>query len=293
MTFKLENSALKIEINSLGAELWSIINKKDGTEHLWQGEKDIWDERSPILFPHCGRLKDDRYVVEDETYESTLHGFARRYEHKLVEYSDTSITFLLSSNEETLKMYPFDFNLYTIYTLENNKLHFSFKVENCNNKEMPFSIGYHTGLICPFNEKKSIEDYSLIFDKEETPVQILCNDKGLLNGDERIYFNNEKEIKPISAKLTASIVLSKLKSNCIKIIENSTGRYVSVSIKDFPYVVLWSADENIKFICIEPWYGLPDLYNTDGQFDKKTGIQKLMPGESFNCTQTIEIGNNI
>ncbi|NMA65127.1 MAG: aldose 1-epimerase family protein, partial [Clostridiaceae bacterium] len=75
MVYTIENDRLKLQINSLGAELWSIVDKKDGTEYLWQGNKDLWERRAPTLFPHCGRLKNDKYIYENKTYKSELHGF--------------------------------------------------------------------------------------------------------------------------------------------------------------------------------------------------------------------------
>ena len=195
MIYKLENQQLEIEINSFGAELWFIINKSDRIEHLWQGDKSTWERRSPILFPYCGRLKGNTYKIHGKDYNSPIHGFARDYEHELVQQSDTSITFLLNSNEETFKMYPYQFKLYSRYELEDNKLNYSFEVENCSDNEMLFSIGYHTGLMCPFDNTKTIEGYSLLFEKEETPIEILANSEGLLTGEERVYFDNKNIIK--------------------------------------------------------------------------------------------------
>lgn len=289
MIYKLENQQLEVEINSVGAELWSIINKGDNIQHLWQGDKSIWPRRSPILFPHCGRLKGNNYKLEGKDYQLPMHGFARDYEHELVKQSKTSITFVLKSNEETFKMYPYRFKLYTRYELDNNKLNCSFEVVNSGNDEMLFSIGYHTGLMCPFDSTKTIEDYSIVFEKEETPVQLFCNAEGLLSGEQRVYFNKENTIKLNDKFFPTSIILSQLRSDYVSIIEENTGRFARISIKDFEYVVLWSMPDNVKFICIEPWHGLPDMYNTDGQFDKKPGIQKINAGEYFTCTQTIEI----
>ena len=53
MICTIENENLEVRINSLGAELWSIVDKNDGTEYLWQGDKELWARRAPNLFPHC------------------------------------------------------------------------------------------------------------------------------------------------------------------------------------------------------------------------------------------------
>lgn len=289
MLHTIENENLKIRINSLGAELWSIVDKKDGTEYLWQGDSDLWEGRAPTLFPHCGRLKDKRYTYENKTYNSEIHGFARRFEHRLAVKSETSIVFVFESNDETLRIYPWHFILKTSFKLEDRRIIHTCEVYNPNDKEMYFSIGYHPGFNCPFDSKHSVEEYILKFERKETPTEILCSDNGLLTGEERIYFENEDTIALHDKLFASSIVLTDLKSDYVSLVEKSTGRSLKVGIKDFPYVVFWSTPDVVKFVCIEPWYGLPDAEDTDGQFIKKRGIQKLAPHESFRCSITIDI----
>ncbi|NLM75643.1 MAG: aldose 1-epimerase family protein [Clostridiaceae bacterium] len=289
MICTIENENLEVRINSLGAELWSIVDKNDGTEYLWQGDKELWARRAPNLFPHCGRLKNNKYTYENKTYKSEIHGFVKEFEHRVIEKSEASIVFEISDSEKTLKMYPWRFNFRTGYKLEGSRIIHSYEVYNPNAKDMYFSIGYHTGFMCPFDSGRDIEEYILKFEKKETPIEIICNDKGLLSGEERIYFENEDTIELHNKLFSSSIVLTNLKSDYISIVEQNTGRSVKVGIKDFPYLVLWSTPDVVKFVCIEPWYGLPDAHDTDGQFVKKRGIQKLAPDSTFRCSMTIDI----
>ena len=290
MKYKIENEFLKVEINSMGAELWSVINKKDRTEHLWQGDKTVWPRRSPILFPYCGRLKGDKYKVDGKVYQGAIHGFARDYEHVISSRTSDSIVFVFNSNEQTLALYPFEFKLYTEYKLENNRLHYSFRVENCNDYEMLFNIGYHTGFLCPFDNSTPIENYSLVFEKKETPVEFMCNEEGLLRGEKKTSFEDKDIIHLINGIFeNGSFALSNLKSSYVSIVEKGTGRYVKVFFENVPYLVIWSPPGDIKFVCIEPWYGLPDFYNADGELANKVGIQKISPNSTFSCTQIIEI----
>lgn len=85
MICTIENENLEVRINSLGAELWSIVDKNDGTEYLWQGDKELWARRAPNLFPHCGRLKNNKYTYENKTYKSEIHGFVKEFEHRVIE----------------------------------------------------------------------------------------------------------------------------------------------------------------------------------------------------------------
>lgn len=289
MLHTMENNRLKVVINSKGAELWSIIDKRDGKEHLWQGDKALWPRRAPTAFPHCGRLKGDKYIYDNQTYKSTIHGFVRDYEHIISECNDNSCTFVFQSNEETLKKYPWNFHFTTIFKLENNKISHAFKVKNLDDKEMYFGIGYHPGFMCPFDDSHTIDEYILKFEKEETPIEILCNESGLLSGEERLYFENKDTIPLHDKQFPESFILSNLKSEYVSIVEKGSGKSVRVGIKDFPYVVFWSTPEVVKFVCVEPWHGLPDAHDTDGQFIKKRGVKKLSPQSEFTCEMTIEI----
>ncbi len=289
MIYTIENENLQVQINSMGAELWSIKNKEDGTEHLWQGDASVWPRRAPTLFPHCGKLKDNRTIINNQYYESSIHGFARDYDHSVIQRDNTSITFLFAENNETLKKYPYYFRLYTIFQLVSNRLIQTFEIENVSQEEMYFNIGYHTGYNVPFDESHSISDYSLVFEEEETPIEILCTDGGLLSGKQKIYFENRKVIPLHDELFPTSFILSDLSSDHVSIVEKDTGRSVRVGIKGFPYVVFWSTPQKVNFVCVEPWYGLPDPYDTEGLFSNKPGIQKLQPGKHFTCIQTIEI----
>ncbi len=293
MIHRIEDQGLRVDVNSLGAELWSLYKKEEDIEYLWQGDTEVWPNRAPVLFPHCGRLKENRYIHNNRIYESPIHGFVRDHEHRVVDQSKTSITFLLSDSPETLKVYPFRFNLYTRFQLDNGKLTQSFEVENKQEEVMLFSLGYHTGFKVPFDAFHGVEDYSIVFEKEESPVELKCNEEGLLNGKEEVYMKNRRTIDVHEGLFPSSFILSGLKSEYVSIVEKDSGREIKVGIKDFPYVVFWSKPKKIHFICVEPWYGLPDAADTQGSFETKPGILTLSPGQRFSCQMTIEIGKKL
>lgn len=47
----LKNNLLTVEIDSLGAELQSIVDNQSGYQYLYQGDSPFWGRRSPVLFP--------------------------------------------------------------------------------------------------------------------------------------------------------------------------------------------------------------------------------------------------
>ena len=49
MQVVLENEALKVTINSFGAELASIQGKATDTEYLWNADAKFWKRTAPVL----------------------------------------------------------------------------------------------------------------------------------------------------------------------------------------------------------------------------------------------------
>ena len=82
-----------------------------------------------------------------------LHGFARETEFRLLHSTDTSVVHVLESDEETKKVYPFDFRLEITQTLEENLLITNWKVMNTGEK-MYFSIGSHPAFRVPVDERE-------------------------------------------------------------------------------------------------------------------------------------------
>ena len=102
-TLKSENTVAKK--SSRGAELISL--EVEGRELMWQGES--WSSHAPILFPVCGKLKGSKYSYGNVEYSLPGHGFAGKREFFLIKSTDSSVELMLTSDKETLDIYPFYF----------------------------------------------------------------------------------------------------------------------------------------------------------------------------------------
>ena len=51
MNYKISNSILAVKISSRGGELRSMCDS-DGQEYIWQGNKEIWEDRAPVSYTH-------------------------------------------------------------------------------------------------------------------------------------------------------------------------------------------------------------------------------------------------
>lgn len=188
MNTTISNSNLTAKINPLGAELYSLKDNTD-KEYIWEGNPKFWGKYSPILFPIVGTLKNNSYTYNGKGYDLSRHGFARDMDFELVDKKENSATFLIQSSEETLKVYPFKFELQIIYAIEINTLSIAYKVINKGISEMPFSIGAHPAFALPGH----FDDYSIQFDKEE-PLEYYLLENDLISNQTKKLVLKDKLI---------------------------------------------------------------------------------------------------
>ena len=283
MEFTIENNFLCVRVQSRGAELCSVVKKETGEEMLWQADPAVWNRHAPILFPYCGRLKGGAFTHNGVSYEGGQHGFARDMEHALVEQSGDSVTLCLEANVLTMEKFPFAFKLFSTFRLEGVTVHHDIRVENDGGEVMPFAFGYHPAFLCPFDAAHKAEDYVLRFDTPQTPTVIETGeDDGLVTGATRVYFESETDIPLHDVMFDHdSTCFSRLTAGSLSIVEKETGRRVSVGIEGYPYVLMWSAKGPVRYVCIEPWHGLPDARTASGIWEEKPDTVRLAPGESW------------
>lgn len=282
MSTTISNSTLKASIKNAGAELFSLKDNQN-KEYIWEGNPDFWGKHSPILFPIVGTLKNNTYSIDKKEYQLPRHGFARDMEFELIEKSGNSAVFSLESNAETLKKYPFEFELQLIYTLENTTLNIEYVVINKSESKMPFSIGAHPAIALP----EKFENYAFKFEKAEPLKYNLLENDLISNKTETL--KTTENVVPLNYKLfeNDALVFKTLESNSLTILENSKP-YVQVEFEDFPSLGIWTKDQ-APFVCIEPWFGYSDTADNSGDLFKKEGILILEVDQSFHSKFSIKI----
>ena len=279
MIITLSNNKISASINTIGAEL--IRLEKDNQNYIWTVNETYWNKTSPILFPIVGRLKNDAYTIADKKYELPRHGFARNFEFQILNQTESSVVFVLESNSETLKNYPFEFKLQLEYELDGNELKMNYSVENRSEVTMPFSIGAHPA----FAIEDSFSDYSLQFNEAEEFVSYELENEQFNNSFRKINSENGQINLNYSLFEKDALVFKHLKSNEL-ILLNKNKPVLSVQFEGFPYLGIWTKP-NAPFLCIEPWCGLADNVNHNGNIFEKEGIQLL--GNEFNFQRKIVI----
>lgn len=287
----IQNKNLKITIKDIGAELSSIISLKNNKEYLWRGDSEYWGGQAPILFPFVGRLKNDVFIANGKEYSQKQHGFFRKSNAvKLIEKTDTKLTFSITHSKETLEVYPYEFEFKTTYELIDNKVSIHHYVENLGTDNMYFSLGEHPAFNCSLNHlNKSYEHCSLTFDKNETDATWNLNKDGLFDNTTTAFLKNSNKIDLKANSFDKdALVFKNLKSNKITLSNKSEGKLVTVEFKDFDYLGIWSKP-NAPFVCIEPWLGIADSQDSSQNIEEKEAIINLAPKKNYSASFSIEI----
>jgi len=184
------------------------------------------------------------------------------------------------------RRFPFLLNIQ--YTLKENDLIVYYKVTNLAKTPLYFSIGGHPAFNCPIHKGAKRSDYQLVFEKKETvATQQLTN--GIRNNKKVPILKKEQAIKITKTLFDEdALVFDKLKSSKVSL-QKGKKKVLSFDFKGFPYLGIWSKNQNSPFVCIEPWYGIADNQKHNQQLSQKEGIIKLEGKGSFDCYYVITI----
>lgn len=287
----IQNNLFKVGVQSVGAELCSIFSLKSGKEFVWQADSSIWGSSAPVLFPIIGALKNGEFLYKGKTYSVPKHGFIRNNKNLIVnKISESVVEYSLKFDEVSLISYPFKFEFFVRYILEGKSIKVEHEVINHDfESEMYFSLGGHPAFTCPINENDSYEDYFLEFEKSENvnTWDVLSN--GLINTTSRPLLENSSTIN-LTEDLFAkdALIIKEHHSKEIRLKSKTSKESIIVEYSDFPYLGIW-AKPGGKFVCIEPWLGISDSYDTDQNFETKEGILRLEANSTFKASYKITI----
>ena len=242
----ISNEFLRVEINLHGGSLHSIKFKEKELEY--QIEKDSWPFQDVVIFPLPGK---NIFKYKNTIYENDVrHGIARNSEFEVHEKKNNEITILTHSSKDSLKLYPFNFDLFLTYSLEKNKLSVKAKIINKNEGKMYASFGNHLGyIIDPSKAYISFKNENLKF--------LPLNEKGLISlKDERIFSLSERKLfldKVLFKKYDTLV----FKNNQKEFVLNSKNNNVQIKYSfDAPLFAVWSNSNTGNYVCIEPWWGI-------------------------------------
>jgi galactose mutarotase-like enzyme len=166
MRHSLENHLLRIEVESKGAELASLVKKATQMEYMWQADPAVWGSHAPVLFPIIGVLKDGKTRINGQEYSIPKHGMVRHNEDlELYSQTEDRITFRLKCNEETRKHYPYNFEFLVTYRLRNEHVIVYHEIYNEDTQPIYFCLGGHPAFRVPFLSGRSLPRLPAAFRK--------------------------------------------------------------------------------------------------------------------------------
>jgi len=284
----IENGNLIVKISPLGAELQSLVHKQTGMEYMWEGNPAFWGKHSPVLFPIVGSLQENIYFFEGKAYTLPRHGFARERTFSVKQVSESKAVFTLEADEESIKVYPFDFGFQLIYELKASTLLCTYAVTNPGAQTLWFSVGGHPAFKVPIVAGTTYEDHYLQFNVDE-PLQRWHLEDGLISdtSSEVAAASGRVMLQP-SLFYDDAIVLKHLQSDCVTLASTAHAHGLHFHFEGFPYLGIWAA-KDAPFVCIEPWCGHADTVGHNQQLTEKPGIERLEAGGSWERMWRVEV----
>lgn len=272
---EIGNGVLTARIASLGAELFSLTDAA-GRQYMKHADPASWTGHAPLLFPIVGELKDGTYRLGDESRSLPRHGFARRRQFACLTHGREMARFRLDDDEETRAAYPFAFALEMAFELRDATLSIIATVGNCGERPMPFSFGFHPGFAWPLPGGGDKLAHEIVFERDEPQDIARLDGEGLLASAEATFVAGKiLALRPGLFERDA-MIWNRLESRALSY-RGPGGTRLDIAFPACPMLALWQKP-GADFLCIEPWAGIADPADFDGDFFDKPGVMTLAPG---------------
>lgn len=291
MIYQLSNEYLTANIDSKGGLLRSLKDK-EGTEYIWQRDEKYWNENDINIFPYIARLTDETYLYEGQAYHLPIHGFLWTSELEVVSIEEQSMEILLKSSPETLRQYPFDFQLKITRSLVENCLYTTFEVQNKSEKTMYFGIGGHPAFNVPLEKDSCFEDYYLQFEEETTLSQVNMNENGFVVGKNKSFnlLNAENQLFLTHQLFDKDAIILESIGSGVQLRSNKGGKGLAFISPDFRYLGIWHMPKtNASYLCLEPWSSLPSRQNVVEEISEQENLIELEPEATYVNTFGIKL----
>ena len=282
MRTEIRNQHLALCVDSHGAEVVSLLNIKTGRQIIWNADPKYWDEHSPILFPCVGGNWDGRITIDKQSYELPKHGLVKHMDFTLTSQTDDTLVFTVQADNQTLQAFPFHFCLQAIYHLSGSSLQVYWIVENEEPKQdMPFMIGGHPAFLLPeFDSNDPVHGYLQL-----PQVDSLVSSPTLPRG---YVMPQTPEIFPLDNKHRLALTNDAFRCDTILdlrgmaqhalLLDKAECPLQEIVMNDVPVLAIWSPQDGCcPFVCVEPWWGCCDSYESSTPFNRRPFINNVAP----------------
>ena len=213
----------------------------EGLEYFYKDQENLDSPERPrcgipFLFPVFGR------TPEGSIYPMEIHGFGHTSSWKVVSCQEDRLHLSLCANEDTLKVYPFHFNVELTFALHDSKLSIRQKYENQGTETMPFAFGFHPYFSAEDPEKVIVSIHAGLEMDMRTGKPVPCEKESVT-----VAF-------PDGAPETGAFFLQVSQSATI----DSGDRKIKMQFdENFNRLVLWAV-RGKPFLCVEPINSSPN-----------------------------------
>ena len=287
----LENEYLRLKVKDQGGSMTSIFDKIKNEECLYQPLTNSWQGQDIFIFPFIARLKDGYYLHNGKKYEFKNHGLIRYMTGDILS-EEKRIIVSFKSNSETIERYPFNFEANIIYELIENEIKITYEIINKSNEKLPFELGAHPAFLVPgrlLNEYFELKGNTITIDKKRKLIQMELEETGSFIKGERIF--DESNVIEVDRELFLKEKTLILKASDINEFELNkiNGSKITVKKGDAPFVAIWSDKAWGNYICIEPWFGLPDYLDVNREITEKPYMNFVDVGSKFIYSYIIKV----
>ncbi|MBQ6333660.1 MAG: hypothetical protein IJI46_01120 [Erysipelotrichaceae bacterium] len=266
MIYTLENDVAVLKVDTWACEIASFSRKDKDIEYMWNGDPKYWANRNPLLFPHVSAPANKVLNFKGQDYSVNNHGFCRKSEFEFVEQGEDYLLFRIKTNEETLKEYPYLFELDVRYTLEGNKVSIAYEVKNKEDGKLYFGFGQHPAFNCPLDPNKQFTDYRIEFEKDDVENKVI----------ELSYEFFEKY---------HTFVVNEPKSRVFTLTDGENSVIMRTDDK-YRIFAIWTP--MAPFVCLEPWVDSIERDDVSTPFEQRD-VVILEKGESYHIGYSLEI----
>lgn len=279
MIYTIKNDKTEIKINSLGAEVRSVIH--NGKQRAWQNETGEWSGCAILLFPFAGF---NRLIYDGVDFGVQKHGFCRNEKFTLISQAENSIEFGLCANDRTRAVYPYEFAFRVKYELVVDGYTVAYTIKNTSDREIPFACGGHES----FALDNEVDKHFIAFEKNENFDCLIHNDSGFLTGE--IKSLGEGQILELEREFTdngRTVILGDINSRRVALYHKERNEKIAeISFDGFSNLLLWHPHGS-KMLCIEPWQCLPSYVDEIKEFKERKGVINLSPNRETTFTRKI------
>ena len=279
MEYTIASGALRAVVSDRGAELLRLTQTKTGHELLWSGNPAYWAERAPVLFPMIGRCREDRYLVNGESYTMGLHGFSRESIFACTKKETGAIELTMTDTPQTRACYPFSFCFTVRYALEGAALHVTYRTENRGKATMYFAVGGHPGFSLPLGEGVPFDRHFAAFSGQ--PEEVVIAPKCMRTGETRPFPLENGTLRLQHSLFDQSARILQNAGDTVRLAAEGGAYALEIRTERMPYLGLWhTLSTDAPFVCIEPWSSLPGAYGEVEDISQRPDLIAIATGQT-------------